>query len=361
MPKLFGNRRPSEEENADELLSAYLDDALTLEERATVEARLRQEPQWVTRLEGLRQTKKAQAGLPEAELPRNFILSPSMVAPEPKPETRPRTRQRWPVFGWATAAVTLLFLVVFASDIFVLSPSVAPTPEAPVAQPLARESMEESVDALPEAEAPAEAMVEEAVSEADDAARESAEAKVPVTLEAEVQAQPPAEAPVTAAEAEGTIGEAMPMETMAAEADALPREATSMTLQAGSTPAKELQMTQDEEEAELRQAPAVGGAATPTPMVEAIVIITEDADATRTIIPSPSPPVEASSREKQPALSPEAIAIQPLDVTPTTASGDRVADDVLSVLRVVEVGLGAAVLCLLAVTLVLRRREGRGY
>ena len=48
-------------------------------------------------------------------------------------DRKPR-RRTWPVFGWATAAATLLFILVFAGDVFLVTPSVRMEPADIVAQ-----------------------------------------------------------------------------------------------------------------------------------------------------------------------------------------------------------------------------------
>lgn len=122
MFRLFRNRRHSEEQ-VDELLSAYLDGVLTSDEQATLEARLEKEPALRERLDGLRLTVDALANLAQVETPRNFILSPAMVAAPRVVASPPRRRRAWPALSWAATAVTLLFLVVVASDLFVIAPS----------------------------------------------------------------------------------------------------------------------------------------------------------------------------------------------------------------------------------------------
>ncbi len=138
MFKLFRNRRQKEEQ-VDELLSAHLDGALTPDEQAELETRLELEPELQARREGLRQTVDALANLPQAEPPRNFILSPSMVsAPAasaaPAAPAAPRRRPSWLVMSWATTAATLLLIIILAGDIFVVAPSARQEPSTIIAQ-----------------------------------------------------------------------------------------------------------------------------------------------------------------------------------------------------------------------------------
>lgn len=106
------------------MLSAYVDGALSSDEQATLEARLEREPALRERLQGLRLTVEALANLEEVETPRNFILSPAMVAaPKPAPSSPRRRRSSWSALSWATTVATLLLLIVLAGDFFVYAPS----------------------------------------------------------------------------------------------------------------------------------------------------------------------------------------------------------------------------------------------
>jgi anti-sigma factor RsiW len=131
MFKLFRNRRHSEE-HVDELLSAHLDGELTPDEQIELQALLEREPGLQERLESLRLTKEALAGLPQVEAPRNFILSPSMVA-APAAPAAPRRRPAWLALGWAATAAALLLVIVLAGDVFVVAPSTRQEPSDVVA------------------------------------------------------------------------------------------------------------------------------------------------------------------------------------------------------------------------------------
>lgn len=66
-----------------ELLSAYLDDALTAEERTRLEQRLVAEPDLRRELSALRQTVALIKQLPAIKAPRDFTLTPAMLAAKP--------------------------------------------------------------------------------------------------------------------------------------------------------------------------------------------------------------------------------------------------------------------------------------
>jgi hypothetical protein len=63
----------------DELLSAYLDDAVTPQERQRIETAVAQDSDVAWRLESLRQTVSLLQALPEVPLPRSFVLRPDQV------------------------------------------------------------------------------------------------------------------------------------------------------------------------------------------------------------------------------------------------------------------------------------------
>ncbi|HZW04290.1 MAG TPA: zf-HC2 domain-containing protein, partial [Anaerolineaceae bacterium] len=63
-----------------QLLSAYLDGQLSNRERAQVEQRLRIHPEYRDALQTLRQNQVMLRSLPRRRVPRNFTLTPEMVA-----------------------------------------------------------------------------------------------------------------------------------------------------------------------------------------------------------------------------------------------------------------------------------------
>ncbi len=146
MAHLFG-RQTKEQEQRDELLSAYLDDQLNAGERARLEAQLKTDPALQAELEALRHTVALVRDLPPVPIPRNFILPPTMAArPRPAPSARPRRALRakpqdkaWaaPFLTAATSVASLLFVIVLAGDLLLsrvgrlaFAPASAPLPEA---------------------------------------------------------------------------------------------------------------------------------------------------------------------------------------------------------------------------------------
>ncbi|MFN8445654.1 MAG: hypothetical protein U0175_32985 [Caldilineaceae bacterium] len=68
----------------DELLSAYIDGAVTNEEKTQIEKAVQIDANVAWRLESLRQTVQLLRSLPEVPLPRSFVLTEADVAPQSK-------------------------------------------------------------------------------------------------------------------------------------------------------------------------------------------------------------------------------------------------------------------------------------
>src|SRR5512141_601281 len=90
-----------------ELLSAYVDGQLKPSDSAHLETRLKTDPQLASVLTDLRVTRNLLRKLPARKAPRNFTLTRKMVGQNPP---LPRA---YPVFRFATALATLLFIFSF--------------------------------------------------------------------------------------------------------------------------------------------------------------------------------------------------------------------------------------------------------
>src|SRR5262245_47955993 len=103
-----------------ELLSAYIDGALTETERAALETRLAAEDELRQELEALRETVGLIRALPERAAPRNFVLSRSMML-----ERRPPRR-----FVLSSTAVSVLSAVaamlLITFSLFALTQNASP-------------------------------------------------------------------------------------------------------------------------------------------------------------------------------------------------------------------------------------------
>ncbi len=129
-------KRSREQEQRDELLSAYLDGQLAAEERARLEAQLATDPALRTELEALRRTVALVRNLPRVPAPRNFVL-PQTIAIRPRPVPAVRSRRALaPLFTVATSIAALLFIAVLVGDLWsatigprlALAPAAAPAP-----------------------------------------------------------------------------------------------------------------------------------------------------------------------------------------------------------------------------------------
>jgi hypothetical protein len=134
MLRLF-TRQERKREQRDELLSTYLDDQLSSRERERLEARLATDPTLQAELEALRRTVSLVRDLPPVPIPRNFIL-PQTAAERPQPAPLSRPRRAWaaPLLTAATVVVSLLFVVILAGDLLLVSRmsnlATAPEPSA---------------------------------------------------------------------------------------------------------------------------------------------------------------------------------------------------------------------------------------
>lgn len=111
---------PNLNETDYELLSAYIDEMLTAEERVALETRLKNDPVLRRELNALRQTIALVQGLPTLKAPRNFTLTPEMIGVETPATTtdvssEPASNRRVIPFPAVSvlSAVASMALVVF--------------------------------------------------------------------------------------------------------------------------------------------------------------------------------------------------------------------------------------------------------
>lgn len=93
-------------------LSAYLDNALSAQEKAVLEDRLKKESALREQLENLRRTKIILGYLPRLKAPRNFTLTPDMVTV--------RSKKRQPLFTalrLASSLAAILLVVLFGVEL----------------------------------------------------------------------------------------------------------------------------------------------------------------------------------------------------------------------------------------------------
>lgn len=95
-------------------LSAYVDGQLSARQNARLEARLQDEPELQRVYRGILRNRQAMRALPRVRAPRNFTLTPQMVA---LPQ---RTVFRWPqAMAMTSALASLLLVLVVLSDFFI--------------------------------------------------------------------------------------------------------------------------------------------------------------------------------------------------------------------------------------------------
>ncbi len=110
-----------------DMLSAYLDDMLPPAERMRLEARLGSDPALREMLESLRRTRAVLRAAPRIRAPRNFTLTPAMLAPR-------RSFLDWlrPTLQWSAALAALLFVLAFLGQGALTSRMASPPEEGPL-------------------------------------------------------------------------------------------------------------------------------------------------------------------------------------------------------------------------------------
>lgn len=254
------NITKSAEEKRQERLNAYLDNALSAQERGRFEQELEQDAGLRAELETLRWVKLSVQQVPRVRAPRNFVLDPAVYG-QKESQGQGVLSGFYPGLRVATALTAFFFMLALALDLA--------TPYGALNRPLlgagasqvamedssregnaamvAEEELESAPAAADEAPAAAEEPAEEpepeisafaiteepAVGEvAEDAAEERLEeeaitAAQPQEEEAAVEEQPEAEAPVEPGVGGATTSDERTAEsTEAADGDALPPQGT---------------------------------------------------------------------------------------------------------------------------------------
>lgn len=103
-----------------ELLSAYLDSALTPAEQAEVEARLMTERELRRELEAMRQTVDLLGALPTLKAPRDFTLPHTTPKPALAVKALPRAQRRRHITLWIGAAAAV-FVFIFGGALLLQS------------------------------------------------------------------------------------------------------------------------------------------------------------------------------------------------------------------------------------------------
>ena len=222
----FPGRKKENITGQQETLSAYIDEELSVRRQAELERELARDPALRAELGELRQTVQMVHSLPTLAVPRSFALAPAIYG-----RVRPRRLHLYPVMRAATVLATLLFVFLFASDLFSIG-AMAPAQERAVGVEVTRVVAKElAVTELVEMEQVVELAEEESVARvapksveeeevaehfleapAEDAAEMIVEGDGQVAAEAEPEAAPAAET----APAPGTAQDALSPSPLAA-------------------------------------------------------------------------------------------------------------------------------------------------
>ena len=162
------NLRKSEEENRQEALNAYLDDALTPEQRQKMDSDLAQDEALRVELAQIHLLKQQMHRLPQRRVRRNFTLDPALYG---RPRREPLV-QAYPVLRMATVMAAFFFIFALTANLF-LNDSAGGMMTS--AEPAAMEeaSYEAEIAEVPAEAAPPvaeEAAVEESAPVAEEAA-----------------------------------------------------------------------------------------------------------------------------------------------------------------------------------------------
>lgn len=120
------------------LLCEYLDDALSIKDRAKFEKRLQQSPELTQALEDMTALKHNMRSLPCKPVPHHFTLTHSEA------EKVRRGRFLLPTFGWASVVSMMLLAVIFGSEFIFSSFSAPQTPAEPAALTMQMEAAPEN-------------------------------------------------------------------------------------------------------------------------------------------------------------------------------------------------------------------------
>jgi hypothetical protein len=175
-----------------EKLSAYLDGQLSVKETVSLELRLKKDPHLLRAFRELEATKVLLGQAPTLRIPRSFVLSPEVAG------IRTGPRRAYTVLRFATAAVTLAFVVLVGTD--VLSARVFTSGQfANISAEVPAEMMLEAAEAD---------LVEEQFALELPADQERAVAPMEMAEEEALEPEPMGEVPASEAPREPSLGEA---------------------------------------------------------------------------------------------------------------------------------------------------------
>jgi anti-sigma factor RsiW len=290
------NLTKSEAIKRQEMITAYLDSALSPADQRRFEQLLVGDPVLRASVDQQRLIKQQLRQLPRVPAPRNFTLDPALYG-----RSRPQTSARlYPYARFATAMAGILLVVLLATDLVLLS---SRSSQTPATEPLASDTQMLSAD---------EAVAGEVMKEVTRVVTEEVGAEVEMAAEAvteeEVAVEAMPEAPAEEMPAAAGATDLLPMVTQPASDEPLPYPVPSGTADAFES---------------SRQAEA-------TP---------------------------AASAAGQPITSTfiQGAETETLGTSPPTLEDDSVGGEPVNVLRLVEIALLVVVIVLVGLTLYLRR------
>ena len=337
----------SAEEKRQEMLTAYVDGALSPRHISAFEQQLSQDPELQAEVEQMQQHKLMMRQLPRRRVPRNFTLDPALYSP---PQRQPLL-QLYPAMRVATV-LTAVFLIIAVSAELLTPLRSAGFAATEAAAPIAMQ------DTVTESEAATEIIVEE------EGAFVMAEEAVEELFEEEEMAEEPSaasaieelsiEADMNTADAEMLAEE--PEEMEEEEAEPLPEGAEPLSndaateIQIAATPAKaevEVQITEQVADADDETAPAQTATSSSPRITEtavserAIEAISPAATQVALVAPEIVPTASINMNDDE-------IAIAPPE-SPTIRQ-------TVSTLRLVQIGLGLLLMLLLTAVYFTRRK-----
>jgi hypothetical protein len=314
---LLRNLTKSVEEKQQEALNAYLDDALSPQERRQFEQQLTRDADLRREVEQRRALQTQMRQMPRRRVPRNFTLDPAVYG---RPQRQPLF-QLYPVMRTAAVLTAIFFILAIGADLFLAGQSnLAVSSSAPQGVAMATEEVTTEMAM----EAPLAAQAVEVTTE-DEIATESAAADTAVS---ENVTEAPAAETMEEAAAEGAaLAEGSPAPQT--EADTF---MTTETAEAGG------------------EAPQALVAATPP------ATMTAPATAAATKSTAPRPETEPAAGERALTAMPTATAVPQVPATPTTAPVSGPAREPISGLRLLQIGLGVLLILLLTAVFYVRRQ-----
>jgi anti-sigma factor RsiW len=321
------NLTKSAEEKQQEALNAYLDDALSPQERQQFEQRLARDADLRLEVEQRRTLQMQMRQMPRRRVPRNFTLDPAVYG---RPQRQPLF-EFYPVMRAATVLTALFFILALGADLFL-------TGQGGLASPQGVALMVEETTSDTAVEAPMAAQAVEVTRIITETTVEEGE-----TVAAE--AAPMMEAPVAEEMVESAASAVE--EEMLPEATPVPQTEDTMTM---ATDAAEAGDAAAQESAAIEPLPTATPAATQT--------VLATIDATKSTVPRPEAETGTGERALTtvPTAQPETMG-QVVEIEPTTVPTPPPTREPISGLRLLQIGLGVLLVLLGTAVFYVRRQS----